>query len=165
MMTDEIDPFDEEDILISKSQLKREAHALLDLGDKLIKLKKSDFDKMPLDDNLREAILAARNMKQNGALKRQTQYVGKLLRKADADPILAAYESLNDHYQEDIKQFHQLEQWRDRLLTEGDKALAELIEEYPDTDRQHLRQMIRNAQKEKLENKAPRAARELFQYI
>ena len=159
------DEFDDEEEIISKSQLKREAHALQELGEKLIKLKQSDFNKITLEDGLRDAITAARSMKKYGAIKRQTQFIGKLLRKMDAEPIQRAYESVTNHYREDVKQFHKLEEWRDRLLDEGDKALSELINEYPEADRQHLRQMIRNAQKEKTTNKAPRAARELFQYL
>ena len=104
-------------------------------------------------------------MKKHGALKRQTQFIGKLLRKIDAEPIQSAYDSVTNHYREDVKQFHKLEEWRDRLLDEGDKALAELVDEFPEADRQHLRQMIRNVQNEKLKNKAPRTARELFQYL
>ena len=162
MMNEE---FDDEEEIISKSQLKREAHALQELGEKIIKLKQSDFDKILLPDDLRAAISAARNIKKHGALKRQTQFIGKLLRKIDAEPIQSAYDSVTNHYREDVKQFHKLEEWRDRLLDEGDKALAELVEEYPEADRQHLRQMIRNVQNEKLKNKAPRTARELFQYL
>ncbi|MCW9024139.1 MAG: ribosome-associated protein [Gammaproteobacteria bacterium] len=159
------DEFESDEILISKSQLKREAHALQELGEKLVKLSLADFEKVPMDDSLRDAITAARGMKKNGALKRQLQFIGKLMRKIDATPIQAAYDSVTNHYRDDVKQFHQLENWRDRLITEGDKALGDLLEEFPDVDRQHLRQLIRSASKESAQNKPPRSARELFQYL
>lgn len=164
-MHEEDDYFEDGENWISKSQRKREAHALQDLGEKIIKLSQADFEKIPMEEDLRDAINAARNMKKHGALKRQIQYIGKLMRKIEAEPIQAAYEAVTNHYRHDVKQFHHLENWRDRLLFEGDKALGDLLEEYPHADRQHLRQLIRNAKKESQQNKPPRSARELFQYL
>lgn len=155
----------EQEDSISKSQLKREAHALLDLGKKLVQLDKSSLAKIPLPDNLLDAINSAKKIRQHGALKRQLQFIGKLMRKTDAGPIQAAYEALTDHYRTDIKQLHLVEDWRNRLLTEGDSALGELLNQHPNADRQHLRQLMRSAKKESELNKPPRAARELFQYL
>ena len=156
---------EEEIILISKSQLKRESHALTDLGKELVELPQNKLDKIPLDDNLLDAINLARRIKERGGKKRQLQYIGKLLRKIDADPIIAAMDQLkSEHLQENAK-LHRLEQWRDRLIEEGDKALGELLAENPDADRQHLRQLLRNAQREKKQNKPPKSARELFKYL
>ncbi|VAX09448.1 UPF0307 protein YjgA [hydrothermal vent metagenome] len=156
---------DQEEYSVSKSQLKREAHALLDLGKKLVQLDKASLAKIPLPDNILDAVNSARKMHQHGALKRQLQFIGKLMRKTDAEPIQAAYESITDHFRADIQHLHQIETWRDRLITEGDSALGELLSQHPDADRQHLRQLMRSAKKERELNKAPRAARELFQYL
>lgn len=155
----------EGDEWVSKSQLKREAHSLTELGKKLVQLDKGSLAKIPLPDNVLDAINSARNIRQHGALKRQLQYIGKLMRKIDPEPIQAAYEAATNHYRADTKQLHTLERWRDRLLGEGDSALGELTELHPDADRQHLRQLMRSAKKEHTSNKPPRAARELFQYL
>ena len=155
----------EQEHLISKSQLKREAHALLELGKKLVQLDKASLEKIPLPDNLLDAINNAKKIRQHGALKRQMQFIGKLMRKTDAEPIQAAYEAATNHYRADTRQLHMLENWRDRLLAEGDSALGELLKQFPDADRQHLRQLMRSAKKERELNKPPRAARELFQYL
>lgn len=150
---------------VSKSQLKREAHSLTELGKKLVQMDKSLLAKIPLPDNLLEAINSAKNIRQHGALKRQLQYIGKLMRKTDPEPIQAAYEVATNHYRADSQQLHKIENWRDRLLSEGDNALGELTDLHPDADRQHLRQLMRSAKKERELNKPPRAARELFQYL
>ncbi len=156
---------DEEEILISKSQLKRESHALTVLGKELVELAPSKLKKVPLSDNLEEAITLARRLKSGSGRKRQLQYIGKLLRSTDAEPIIAAMDALKlEHAHENVR-LHKLEQWRDRLLVEGDSALAELLAEHPNTDRQHLRQLLRNAQKEQKLNKPPKSARELFKYL
>ncbi len=155
----------EQEHFISKSQLKRDAHALLDLGKKLVQLDKASLAKIPLPDNLLEAINSAKKIRQHGALKRQLQFIGKLMRKIDPEPIQTAYDAATNHYRTDTRQLHMLENWRDRLLAEGDSALGELLNQFPDADRQHLRQLMRSAKKERELNKPPRAARELFQYL
>jgi ribosome-associated protein len=164
-MSNDFEDDDEEIIYVSKSQLKRESHALQELGEELVELSASKLAKIPLPDELAEAIDLARKIKQRGGRKRQLQYIGKLMRKIDAEPIQQAMDALkNDSAKETARQ-HKLEQWRDRLVAEGDKALAELLDELPDADRQHLRQLVRNAQREAKQNKPPKSAREIFRYL
>lgn len=157
------DPFDEAPV--SKSQRKREAHALQALGESLVKLNKSALNQIPLPDDLRHAIEEAQRLHQHGALKRQLQYVGKLMRQCDVEPIRDAYEKVTHSYREDVQQHHKLEQWREQLLSNGDQALEQLLAEHPDVDRQHLRQLIRTANQETAKGKPPKAARELFRYL
>ena len=157
------DPFEETPV--SKSQRKREAHALQALGESLVKLNKSALAQIPLSDDLRNAINEARRLHQHGALKRQMQYIGKLMRQCDVEPIRTAYEKVTNSYRENVEQHHELEQWRDRLLSNGDQALEELLTEHPEVDRQHLRQLIRTAHQETTKGKPPKAARELFRYL
>lgn len=157
------DPFDEAPV--SKSQRKREAHALQALGESLVKLNKSALNQIPLPDDLRHAIEEAQRLHQHGALKRQLQYVGKLMRQCDVEPIRDAYEKVTHSYREDVQQHHKLEQWREQLLSNGDQALEQLLAEHPDVDRQHLRQLIRTANQETARGKPPKAARELFRYL
>ena len=157
------DPFDEAPV--SKSQRKREAHALQALGESLVKLNKSALAQIPLSDDLRNAIDEARRLHQHGALKRQLQYIGKLMRQCDIEPIRSAYDKVTNSYREDVEQHHELEQWRDRLLSDGDPALEKLLLEHPELDRQHVRQLIRTSHKEAANAKPPKAARELFRYL
>jgi len=158
-------PEDDEIVFISKSQLKRESEALQALGEELVELPASKLAKIPMPDTLAEAVTLARRINARGGRKRQLQYIGKIMRQIDAEPIQQAMDALrNEHLRENTR-LHQLEQWRDRLLTEGDKALAELLDQQPDLDRQHLRQLIRNGQREAKQNKPPKSARELFRYL
>ena len=157
------DPFD--NAPISKTQRKRDAHALQELGESLVKLNKSALEQIPLPADLHAAIAEAQRLHQRGALKRQLQYIGKLMRQCEIESIRAAYEKVTHSYREDVRQHHQLEQWRDRLLTDGDKALEALLSEHPAADRQHIRQLVRSANKETASAKPPKAARELFRYL
>ena len=93
------------------------------------------------------------------------QYIGKCMRSADSQKIIAALESF-DHQSEGFRQEQlRLEQWRDRLIAEGDRAISELMLESPEIDRQHLRQLVRQAHKEAAENKPPAASRKIFAYL
>ena len=157
---------DHEDEEKSKSQLKREAHAMIELGETLVNLPAEQLQRIPLNDELQNAIELARKITRHGGRKRQLQYIGKLLRhKEDVTPIQAALDKINDeHSRRDIA-FHKLEKWRDRLIAEGDSALEELIAEYPHADRQHLRQLVHKANQEFRQNRPPTAARAIFRTL
>ncbi len=158
-------PEDEEIILISKSQLKRESEALQALGEELVNLPANKLAKFPLPEKLEAAIKEAQRITARGGHKRQLQYIGKIMRQIDTQPIQQAMDELKkEHLHENVR-LHQLEQWRDRLIAEGDKALADLLDKQPNLDRQHLRQLMRNAQQEAKKNKPPKSARELFRYL
>lgn len=158
------DDFQEEK-LVSKSQRKRDATAAQQLGQNLLKLDQNTLKTIELPENLGLALDEARRIKKNSALKRQLQYIGKIMRNIDIDPIQEQYNKLCNHYAKDIKSLHRLEKWRDRLLTEGDTALEELVNEAPNVDRQHLRQLVRQSNKESKLNKPPKSAREIFKYL
>ena len=151
--------------LISKSQRKRDADALQNLGKNILGLSHDAQKSIDLPESLEKALDDARRIKKNSALKRQLQYIGKLMRSIDIEPIQEQYLKLTNHYDRDIKSLHQLEKWRDRLLAEGDKALEDLLNEKPDADRQHLRQLIRQSAKETKLKKPPKSAREIFKYL
>ena len=148
----------------SKSQLKREADALQKIGEQLINMSAHELEDIPLPDNLVSAIEDARQMKK-GALKRQRQFIGKLMRDLDPKPIIDALEARKAKALEQNRNFHRLEAWRDRLLDEGDAALNEFLDDYPAADRQKLRQLIRQAKKEAEQGKPPKSARNLFRYL
>ncbi len=148
----------------SKSQIKREMQALRDLGKQLIALPDSILDKIPLTDKLRDAVLAAKGFKRE-ALRRQVQYIGGLMREVDADEVRRTLEGLARPHREEVQVLHEVEQWRDALI-EGDSALLEeLANQFEAADRQHLRQLVRNARTERERNKPPKSARALFRYL
>lgn len=150
---------------VSKTEVKRQMHALQELGAKLTKLNKEQLDKLDLGDSLRNAIDEFHRIKSNGAQKRHLQYIGKIMRTEDADEIEHAIGLFEAGHQAHTQAFHKLERWRDRLINDGNQALQEYVEEYPDADIQHIRQLIRNAQKELKLNKPPAASRKLFKYL
>ncbi|KAA5968937.1 DUF615 domain-containing protein [Pantoea sp. ICBG 1758] len=155
---------DEEIIWVSKSEIKRDAEELKRLGAELVDLGKNSLDKIPLDEDLRNAIELAQRIKKEGR-RRQLQLIGKMLRQRDEDPIRQALDKLKNRHNQQVALFHKLEHLRDRLIDQGDDAMTEVITLYPQADRQQLRSMIRNAQKEKAANKTPKAARQIFQYL
>ncbi|WP_342754718.1 ribosome biogenesis factor YjgA [Pantoea sp. MBD-2R] len=155
---------DEEIIWVSKSEIKRDAEELKRLGAELVELSKNSLDKIPLDDDLRAAIELAQKIKKEGR-RRQLQLIGKMLRSREEDPIRQALDKLKNRHNQQVALFHKLEVLRDRLIETGDDAMPDVLALYPDADRQQLRQMIRNAQKEKATNKPPKASRQIFQYL
>ncbi|MFU2080793.1 ribosome biogenesis factor YjgA [Avibacterium endocarditidis] len=154
----------EEIIWVSKSEIKRDAEALKQLGEKLVNLTKTNLEKIPLEENILDAIELAQRL-QKEAKRRQLQYIGKLLRQIDAEPIQEALDKIENKHNHQQALLHKLELLRDELIAKGDEALSNVLNDYPDADRQHLRNLIRAAQKEKAQNKPPKAYREIFQYL
>ncbi|HEY5604538.1 MAG TPA: ribosome biogenesis factor YjgA [Gammaproteobacteria bacterium] len=150
---------------VSKSQLKRDMLALQALGEKLLELSATQFAQLDLPDNLRNALLQAKQITKHGAKRRQLQYIGKLMRAADADDIRAQYADLTQQSAKSVQQMHKIEKWRERLLQEGDAAIQALIDEFPGIDRNQLRQLVRTAQQEQSQNKPPKAFRKIFQLL
>ncbi|HHT0594746.1 TPA: ribosome biogenesis factor YjgA [Legionella anisa] len=150
---------------VSKSQKKRDADFLQKMGVKLIDLSLSKLELLPLPENLYKAIIDAKSIKSHGAKRRQAQLIGKLMRAADHEEILAAYERLLDEDKAITASFHEVEHWRDRLLNEGKEALTAFIEVYPPEDVQHLRQLIKKAVDDQQKEKNTGAAKALFRYL
>ena len=134
----------------TKSALKRQMTALQKMGEILVELPEAQLKKIPLENPLLDAIITARSLKSHEARRRQLQYIGKLMRNIDAEPIQTALEKVQNKNQQSKAQFHQIERWRDRLIAEGDMALQKFLEQYPEADRQRLRQLMRNAQETEL---------------
>ena len=152
------------DSVISKTKLKAEADAAQKLGKKLVELPKDKIQKLELSEKLFEAVLDAKRITSNGALRRQMQYIGRLMREIDTAPIEEQLQRWEGKNNEENARFHALERWRDRLLTEAD-AVSAFVATYPSTDVQRMRTLIRNAQKEHLANKPPKSSRELFKML
>lgn len=148
----------------SKSRIKREMEELQKLGQQLTRLNKEQLATIPLEENLRSAISEYKRLRKNEALRRQLQYIGRLMRGADEQPIRAAINRLDASQAEHTQHFHQLERWRERLL-EDKQSLTEFISEYPDVEVQTLRQLIRGTLKEKKQGKDLGSYRKLFRLI
>ncbi len=149
----------------SKSQLKREMLALQELGKQLTELTPQQLSRFPLDDTLRTAVIAAQNINSNGAYRRQLQYIGRLMRERDPEPIQRAFTALHQHDHVATAKQHRLEKYRDLLLTQGDDAIAEVLLAFPDADRQLLRQLIRQANAQQKNAQPVLAARKIFRYL
>ena len=151
----------------SKSQLKREMTALQELGEELVSQPKDRVMRVPMPEDVREAILECQKIKDHEGRRRQMQYVGKKMRTLEEDE-LAAIQRVIDSWKGASKAetaaMHALERRREKLLAD-DNALTELKAEFPEADVQQLRTLIRNARKEQAENKPPKAYREIFQTL
>jgi ribosome-associated protein len=152
----------------SRSQLRREALDVLKLAQTLAALSDAQLARVPLSDDLRAEVQRTRAVTQQIARKRQSQYLAKQMRKLDdseLDAIRAALEHDREYAHRETAALHRVEQWRERLIGEGDAALTELLQEFPSADRQHLRQLARNARLEREQNKPLHAFHELFRAL
>jgi ribosome-associated protein len=148
----------------SKTKRKQEMHALQNIGEELVGLNKDRLAQLNLPDNLLDAVLEARRLTGHEARRRHMQYLGKLMRTVDAEPIQAKLDEWNNVTRVQAAKFHLLEHWRERLLTE-EHALSDLVVEYARTDIQLIRTLIRNAKKEAEANKPPKSSRALFKLL
>ncbi|MFO1350822.1 MAG: ribosome biogenesis factor YjgA [Gammaproteobacteria bacterium] len=149
----------------SRSQLKREALALHDLGERLVGLTPAQLVRIPLPDDLAEAVRAAQAMSAHGARRRQLRYLGKLLRRIDAEPIQRALEEWETMGLAAKRQQQTLERLCAALLEGDETAFSGFVERYPHTDRAHARQLARNAIRERERGQPPKARRALFRYL
>ncbi len=159
------DDIDEQPVPPSKSQLKREMHALQQLGETLIAMTPAERSRFPLSDDLLSAIDETARIRSHEGRRRHMQYVGKLMRKEDLDAIQAQFDAIDNEREQRDHAFHRLEKWRDRLIDEGDPAVDLFVNDYPEADRQTLRQLVRNAQREREQSKPPASARKLFKHL
>ncbi|MDB1122883.1 ribosome biogenesis factor YjgA [Vibrio algarum] len=159
-------PWEEEEeiIWVSKTEMKNDMEELQKIGVDLVGLKASVLEKFPLPDTLRIAITDAQRFK-NEAKRRQLQYIGKLMRTIEVEPIQAALDKFHNKHSQATAELHKLEQLRDKLIEQGDVVLNEILETYPDADRQRMRQLYLQANREKKANKPPKAYREIFQIL
>ncbi|HKU15017.1 MAG TPA: ribosome biogenesis factor YjgA [Steroidobacteraceae bacterium] len=154
-----------EDERPSKSERKRRSDDLQSLGEALIDLPDAELDALPLPENLREAVLLARKITAHGGLYRQKQYIGKLMRKLDAEPIRAALEARRERERVEALRFRRIEQWRDRLLQEGDSAIERLAAEAPDIDIAAVSDLLARARSDTPSGETTGASRALFRLL
>ena len=149
------------DDLPSRSQLKRDSQELRDMGAQLVQMPNAHLNKIAMDNTLLAAIKEARRLKSNDARRRQIQYIGKLMRNMDLTEIRHSVEKLNHQSQTFRQHFANLEQWRDRLIDEGNDAIEEFLTAFPNADRQQIRNLSRQAGREKTGS----AKTKLFKYL
>ena len=148
----------------SKSQKKRDSLALQDLGGELVDLSSAQLARIEMPDALRLAVREAQRITSNGAKRRQMQYIGRLMREADAGPIQAALDAIKGVSAAAKAREQRLERLRARLI-ENEQGLADITIAFPSADLQQLRQLRRNALKEQEPGKPPRAFREIFRVL
>ncbi len=152
----------------SRSELRRDALAVRELAQRLVEQPAARLMQLPLNDDLLALAIQAQRITAQIAHKRQVGFLAKKLRREDEqtlDALRAAITHDKNESRRESAALHRIEALRDRLIAEGDAALGEILAEFPHADRQHLRQLARNAKEEKLHNKAPHAYRELFRAL
>lgn len=151
----------------SRTQIKREFQALHDLARQLVALPAGSLEKLPVTESLSTAVSQAKTFSR-GALARQLRYIAGLLPHENVDAIHVALDERLRPHREQTRLFHEAEFWRDSLISGNQTLFNELVARFPDIDRQHLHQLVRNAQKEYTQNPVTgsrKAARVLFQYL
>ncbi|HSG87708.1 MAG TPA: ribosome biogenesis factor YjgA [Pseudomonadales bacterium] len=158
------DPLDEEDLPPSKSQIKREMHALRDLGQRITELSKGQRAALPLSEAMRRALVEFDRIRSREARRRHLSFIGKVMRTEDIDAITETLDRSDASSAVATRELHALEAWRDRLLAD-DEAMAAFITAYPNSDRPRLRALVRNARREAERDGDRRHFRELFRIL
>ncbi|MGE5453269.1 MAG: ribosome biogenesis factor YjgA [Acidobacteriota bacterium] len=152
----------------SKSALKRASHELQDLGEQLLAMPDARLADIDMPERLRDALAAWKTTRSFEGKRRQLQYIGKVLRSVEAEPLREAVASFQLGHARDALSLHQAERWRAELLADEKSALTRWVEAFPDSDLQQLRALIRNAKKDAAlepEKRSGRGFRELFQFV
>jgi len=149
---------------ISKTRRKRRMTELQDVGAALVKLTREQLAHIRMPDELREAVLDCKRFTRHEAVRRQLQYIGRLMREVDAAPLVEQLEALHSPSKRQTALFHVAERWRDELLG-GPEALARFQQEFPRADMARVRGLIDAAHADRAAGRAPRRARELFHAV
>jgi len=150
---------------ISKSQKKREAESLQELGERLVKLPAERIEEIGLPEDIYKAVMFAKTVRGRGGLRRQMQYIGTLMRRIDPAPVQDALHNMDTGDYQKTLEFKEMERWRDDLIAGNEKLVEEILGKFPAADRQKLTHLARNATKEKESSKPPKASRALFRYL
>ena len=149
----------------NKTQIKRDIAVLFTLGEKMSELTLTQLATLDLPENINKAVIEVSGMPHKSARKRLLKFIAGQLHKIDAEPIIEKLARLENKSAHAVREHHIVERWRDRLIIDSNDALTALLDEYPDANRQHLRQLIRNAQKEAESAKPPKSSRLLYRYL
>jgi ribosome-associated protein len=149
----------------NKTQIKKEFAELFALGETLSKLSPPQLNGLELPENIRKAICEVGDMPHKSARKRLLKYIAGQLHKIDVDPIQEKLDRVLNKSAHSVREHHITEQWRDKLIQEGNEALTDLFDEQPAADLQQIRQLLRNIKKETETNKPPKSSRLLYRYL
>ena len=152
----------------SKSALKRESHELQALGKQLLEMPDNRLDDIGMPERLRDALDAYKKTKSFEGKRRQLQFIGKVMREVDAEPLREAAAQFQMGHARNALALHQAERWRVELLSDDKDVLTRWAQAFPGVDLQQLRALVRSARKDAAEvpeKRSGRAYRELFQYI
>ncbi|MCP4287502.1 MAG: DUF615 domain-containing protein [Gammaproteobacteria bacterium] len=155
----------EPEIQVSKSEIKRDMLALQKLAERLVKLTPGQWEQQHFGQKMMAALEESRRVKGHNAMRRHIRRLGKLLREEDSERVVALFRNIDGQHEDEKRRFHRLENWRDRLMHEGETALSELLQRCPDADRQRIQQFIRAGKRELEQEKPPSAQRKLFKYL
>jgi ribosome-associated protein len=151
---------------ISKTRKKEEATLLQALGEQLVTLSSDQLKNIPLPMDVLNAVTLAKSLKKHGALRRQMQYIGTLMRKHDPAPIKNALQRLDQGSRKQTEDHQMREKWRDELIAGNDLLIEEILIQLPHADRQQLTELVQKARQERAsKNPVPKAARTLFRYL
>ena len=160
----ENDDFQEPEDVKSKSEVKREYKALQALGKELVELSPKLLVDVPISEAMQDMIATAKTLK-HGTLNRQLRLIGRRMEEEDVDAIRVVLTKLKLPHKQKVEQFHEVENWRDQLLSGDSELFQTLADQYANFDRQYVNQLIRNAKKEQEQSKPPKSSRLLFQYL
>ena len=169
MIEEDYDGYDEDveyyAVRPNKTQIKKEIAELFALGEEMSSLSPDQLSTLMLPEKILQAVREVSGMPHKGARKRLLKYIAGQLYQIDVAPIVEKLERIKNKSAHAVREHHLAEQWRDRLIYEGNDAVTELLEDYPEADSQQLRQLIRNAQKENAAAKPPKSARILYRFV
>lgn len=149
----------------SRTQYKKEALYLQALGEKLVGLGDDQVKGMNLPEELFDAVVFAKGIKKHGALRRQLQYIGSLMRLVDPEPIEHKILEIEQGAHQKAIHFQKIEKWRDGLIAGNNVLMEKIINAHPEVDRRRLGQLVRSARREKTKNAPPKSSRNLFRYL
>jgi ribosome-associated protein len=148
----------------SKTERKRAMHELQALGERLVGLNPEQLAAIALPEDLHDAVEQARRITKHEARRRQMQYIGRLMRAVDPEPIREKFKAWDGISTEETARVHRIERWREELI-DDDGAIGALVHAHPGIDIQRLRALVRNAREERNTGRQPRAFRELFRAL
>jgi len=149
----------------NKTQIKKDIAVLFALSEEMSELSAAQLKTLELPEVINKAVVEVSGMPHKGARKRLLKFITGQLHKIDVEPILEKLSRIKNQSAHAVREHHVVERWRDRLIAEGNDALTALLDEQPHADRQQLRQLLRNAQKEAEAGKPPKSSRLLYRYL
>ena len=149
----------------NKTQIKKDMAVLFALSEEMSELSAVQLKYLDLPENIYKAVVEVSGMPHKGARKRLLKYITGQLHKIDVEPILERLARMKNKSAHAVREHHVVERWRDRLIAGGNDVLTAFLNEQPDADRQQLRQLLRNVQKENEASKPPKSSRLLYRYL